>query len=40
MSDAELMATKETGLLRGGRSEENFFTNSASLDATKGVRVN
>jgi len=35
MSNAELKATKETGLLRGGRSEDNFFTNNASLDAKR-----
>jgi hypothetical protein len=35
MSNAELQATLETGLLRGGRKGENFFTNSASLDAKR-----
>jgi hypothetical protein len=35
MSRAELEATLETGLLRGGRAGENFFTNSASLDAKR-----
>ena len=34
-SDAELQATQETGLLRGGRSGTNFFTDSASLDAKR-----
>ena len=35
LSSAELKATRETGLLRGGRADENFFTNSASLDAKR-----
>jgi hypothetical protein len=28
-------ATRETGLLRGGRAGENFFTNNASIDAKR-----
>lgn len=35
LSNAELKATQETGLLRGGRSGENFFTDAASLDAKR-----
>lgn len=35
MSNAELKATQESGLLRGGRPGENFFTNNASLDAKR-----
>jgi RHS repeat-associated protein len=35
VSKAELEATQKTGLLRGGRDGENFFTNSASLDAKR-----
>jgi len=35
VSNAELKATQQTGLLRGGRQGENFFTNSASLDAKR-----
>ena len=35
VSNAELKATQRTGLLRGGREGENFFTNSASLDAKR-----
>ena len=35
MSNAELEATLKTGLLRGGRQGENFFTNNASLDAKR-----
>ncbi|MHB1093028.1 FG-GAP-like repeat-containing protein [Thiobacillus sp.] len=35
LSNAELRATQETGLLRGGRSGENFFTDAASLDAKR-----
>jgi len=35
VSHAELEATQTTGLLRGGRSGENFFTNSASLNAKR-----
>jgi len=35
VSKAELEATRETGLLRGGRAGEHFFTNSASLDAKR-----
>jgi RHS repeat-associated protein len=35
MSNAELEATIKTGLLRGGRQGENFFTNSASLNAKR-----
>jgi RHS repeat-associated protein len=35
MSNAELEATLKTGLLRGGRQGENFFTNSAALDARR-----
>jgi hypothetical protein len=35
VSEAELTATQETGLLRGGRPGENFFTNSASLNAKR-----
>lgn len=35
MSKAELEVTQATGLLRGGREGENFFTNAASLDAKR-----
>ena len=35
VSNAELKETQQTGLLRGGREGENFFTNSASLDAKR-----
>lgn len=35
LSNAELKATQQTGLLRGGKQGENFFTNSASLDAKR-----
>ena len=35
VSSDELSATKETGLLRGGREGRNFFTNNASLDAKR-----
>ena len=35
ISNAELKATQKTGLLRGGREGENFFTNKASLDAKR-----
>jgi hypothetical protein len=35
MSNAELQATRDTNLLRGGREGENFFTNNASLDAKR-----
>ena len=35
VSNAELKATQDTGLLRGGRSGENFFTDAASLDAKR-----
>ena len=35
VSHAELEATQTTGLLRGGREGENFFTNTASLDAKR-----
>ena len=35
MSKGELDATHETGLLRGGRAGENFFTNNASIDAKR-----
>ena len=35
VSNAELKATQKTGLLRGGRDGENFFTNKASLDAKR-----
>jgi len=33
VSRAELEATQSSGVLRGGRSGRNFFTNNASLDA-------
>jgi len=35
MSKAELQATRDTGLVRGGREEEHFVTNSVSKSATK-----
>jgi len=35
MNNAELEATQRTNLLRGSRDGENFFNNSASLDATR-----
>ncbi|MFH2124594.1 MAG: RHS repeat-associated core domain-containing protein, partial [Pseudomonadota bacterium] len=35
VSNTELKTTQQTGLLRGGREGENFFTNSASLDAKR-----
>jgi hypothetical protein len=35
MSKAELETTQATGLLRGGREGENFFTNAASIDAKR-----
>ncbi len=35
MNKGELDATHETGLLRGGRAGENFFTNNASIDAKR-----
>ena len=35
VSNAELKATQKTGLLRGGREGDNFFTNNASLDAKR-----
>lgn len=35
VSEGELRAIEETGLLRGGREGRNFFTNNASLDAKR-----
>ncbi len=35
VSNAELKATQKTGLLRGGRTGTNFFTDSASLKAKR-----
>jgi RHS repeat-associated protein len=35
VSTAELDATQNSGLLRGGREGQNFFTNAASLDAKR-----
>ncbi len=35
ISNAELSATQKTGLLRGGRKGNNFFTNRSSLDAKR-----
>ncbi|MHB1003552.1 MAG: hypothetical protein ACYC1B_06980 [Thermoleophilia bacterium] len=35
ISREELLATQRTGLLRGGRTGENFFTSNASLDAKR-----
>ena len=35
LSNAELEATRRTGLLRGGKEGENFFTNNASIDAKR-----
>lgn len=35
MSTGELEATESTGLLRGGRTGTNYFTDSASLDAKR-----
>ena len=35
VSNAELKATQQSGLLRGGRESENFFTNNVSLNAKR-----
>jgi RHS repeat-associated protein len=35
VSNAELKATQETGLLRGGRAGENFFSDAVSVDAKR-----